>query len=70
MADGHAEYWRWKGRETVKMPRRLMPVYDMFSEMMENGDYEPQSEDGWYDLQRVQRATWGRLGYSVDGSSP
>jgi len=70
MADGHAEYWKWKGRETVKMPRRLMPVYNLFSEMMENGDYEPQTEDGWYDLQRVQRATWGRLGYSVAGSSP
>jgi prepilin-type N-terminal cleavage/methylation domain-containing protein/prepilin-type processing-associated H-X9-DG protein len=65
MADGHAEYWKWKGRETVKMPRRLMPVYDMFSEMMEDGDYEPQTEDGLYDLQRVQRATWGRLGYST-----
>ncbi len=70
MADGHAEYWKWKGRETVKMPRRLMPVYNLSSEMLENGDCQPQTEDGLYDLQRVQRAAWGRLGYSVEGSSP
>jgi prepilin-type N-terminal cleavage/methylation domain-containing protein len=24
MADGHAEYWKWKGRETVNMPRMLV----------------------------------------------
>ncbi len=52
MADGHAEYWKWKGRETVEdVPRRVVSVY------------EPQTEDGLYDLQRLQRATWGRLGY-------
>jgi len=25
MEDGHAEYWRWKGRETVNIPRELYP---------------------------------------------
>ncbi len=58
MADGHAEYWKWKGRETVRMPRQLG-----HSEHLEGGDYEPQTEDGLYDLQRLQKATWGRLGY-------
>jgi prepilin-type N-terminal cleavage/methylation domain-containing protein len=56
MADGHAEYWKWKGRETVEdVPQHLSqpPVFV----------YEPQTEDGLYDLQRLQRATWGRLGY-------
>jgi prepilin-type processing-associated H-X9-DG protein len=63
MADGHAEYWKWKGRETVRMPGRL----HQFSQGLRGGeDYEPQTEDGLYDLQRVQRATWGRLGYSVE----
>jgi hypothetical protein len=65
MADGHAEYWKWKSRETVEMPRKLMPVPNTFNEGMGNGDYQPQTEDGLYDLQRVQRATWGRLGYST-----
>jgi len=63
MADGHAEYWKWKGRETVRMPRKLMPSGNLFSEVLEEGDYEPQTEDGLYDLQRLQKATWGRLGY-------
>jgi prepilin-type N-terminal cleavage/methylation domain-containing protein len=66
MADGHAEYWKWKGRETVDMPRKVGPVYNTFAEYMEKADYEPQTEDGLYDLQRLQRATWGRLGYSTE----
>ena len=71
MADGHAEYWKWKGRETVNMPRsishyRYSPV-NTTSERL-NRDYEPQTEDGLYDLQRLQRATWGRLGYSIEQS--
>jgi prepilin-type N-terminal cleavage/methylation domain-containing protein/prepilin-type processing-associated H-X9-DG protein len=64
MADGHVEYWKWKGRETVEMPRVLRPVRSTYKERME-ADYEPQTEDGLYDLQRLQRATWGRLGYST-----
>ena len=67
MADGHAEYWKWKGRETVKMPRRVLYYndYDNRQERLES-DYEPLSEDGKYDLQRLQRVTWGRLGYSAE----
>jgi len=68
MADGHAEYWKWKGRETVNMPRHIIsaPRYspaNTTSECLKENYYEPQTEDGLYDLQRLQRATWGRLGY-------
>ena len=63
MADGHVEYWKWKGRETVEMPCKLLPVRSLFNEVLQEGDYEPQTEDGLYDLQRLQKATWGRLGY-------
>jgi prepilin-type N-terminal cleavage/methylation domain-containing protein/prepilin-type processing-associated H-X9-DG protein len=64
MADGHAEYWKWKGRETViGLPRRAMP--GVGAESLDGGDYEPKTEDGLCDLQRIQRFTWGRLGYSV-----
>ena len=69
MADGHAEYWKWKGRETLQMPRRLLPMRHLFSEILDvpgGGDYEPQTEDGLYDLQRLQKATWGRLGYTLE----
>jgi prepilin-type processing-associated H-X9-DG protein len=70
MADGHADYWKWKGRETVSFPRELMSVGPLFTEVFEKPEGEilhenfmPQTEDGLYDLQRLQRATWGRLGY-------
>ena len=72
MADGHAEYWKWKARETVKIPRmtlsrgRSAAALSVTYEVL-NGDYEPQTEDGLYDLQRLQRATWGRLGYTLGG---
>jgi len=72
MADGHAEYWKWKGRETVNMPRMLVSTSrgftgNVYFERLEGYDgYEPQTEDGLYDLQRLQRATWGRLGYSIE----
>lgn len=67
MADGHAEYWKWKGHETVAgLPRNPFPgpagggVRDVLTK-----DFEPQTEDGIHDLQRLQRATWGRLGYAA-----
>jgi len=67
MADGHVEYWKWKGRETVEMPRELMSTRGVFREVLPEGGYEPQTEEGLYDLQRLQRATWGRLGYPAEG---
>jgi prepilin-type N-terminal cleavage/methylation domain-containing protein/prepilin-type processing-associated H-X9-DG protein len=70
MADGHAEYWQWKGCETVEIPRQSFPVGNLFIEAIEGRkDYEARTEDGLYDLQRLQRATWGRLGYTP-GQSP
>ncbi len=65
MADGHTEYWRWKGRETVKMPRELSYDHDLQTEDLKGGSFTPRTEEGKYDLQRLQRATWGRLGYST-----
>jgi len=74
MADGHAEYWKWKGRETVNIPLKRLSYRqnpNLFYEVIDgpavpgwNG-YEPQTEDGLYDLQRLQKITWGRLGYST-----
>jgi len=62
MADGHAEYWKWKGRETVEIRRKMWPR----TPVSDPKDLEPQTEDGLYDLQRLQRVTWGRLGYSAE----
>ncbi len=72
-ADGHAEYWKWRGRETLDIPRELFPGPDLLVEVVAEeartrvndiSGYEPQTEDGRYDLQRLQRAVWGRLGYA------
>ena len=65
MADGHAEYWKWKGQETVDMPREQAPtIHDLFIENLKGQqDYTPQTEDGMADLRRLQKVTWGRLGY-------
>jgi prepilin-type processing-associated H-X9-DG protein len=35
MADGHAEHWKWKGRETVEMPRLLLTADSLFKERLE-----------------------------------
>jgi len=64
MADGHVEYWKWKGQETVDIPCMESPFHDgLFLRRLEEREYEPQTEDGKYDLKRLQKATWGRLGY-------
>lgn len=75
-ADGHAECWKWKGHETRDIPLELIPYRDLQVQMvaeetcstMATGafGYLPQTEDGLYDLQRVQRAAWGRLAYGDD----
>ncbi len=81
-ADGHGEHWRWKGRETVAIPRILSPVGDLFTEVIDydilsevalphdRRDYgsNVQTEDGLYDLQHLQRVTWGRLGYGAEAT--
>jgi prepilin-type N-terminal cleavage/methylation domain-containing protein/prepilin-type processing-associated H-X9-DG protein len=70
MADGHAEYWKWKGTETVNIPRELFPLPNsLLAEVLvesQGNDYEPQTAEGLYDLQRLQKATWGRIGYSLE----
>ncbi len=68
-ADGHAEYWKWRGRETLSIPRIEIPGFnDSRTEYLADAggalaNYEPRTEDGLHDLQRFQRVTWGRLGY-------
>jgi prepilin-type N-terminal cleavage/methylation domain-containing protein/prepilin-type processing-associated H-X9-DG protein len=73
MADGHAEYWKWKGRETsTDLPREIFSNdTGPLTECLAGGKpYEPRSVDGLYDLQRTQRALWGRLGYASRQDAP
>ncbi len=51
-ADGHAEYWKWMDIRTVKFARQ-------------EGDWQSLREaPGNPDIHRVQRAAWGKLGYT------
>ncbi len=49
-ADGHAEYWKWEDPRTLKYARG------------EGGLQAAQA--GNKDIQRLQRAAWGKLGYT------
>ncbi|MHC4521562.1 MAG: type II secretion system protein [Planctomycetota bacterium] len=71
MADGHAEYWKWKGRETVEgIPLMILSDGILSIDVVKGDTYRPKTENGLDDLQRLQRATWGRLGYSDEDGSP
>jgi len=38
MADGHVEYWKWKGRETIQMPRKpILSFNNLFIEVLAGG---------------------------------
>jgi len=55
-ADGHAEHWKWKGTDTIKRART--------EENRHTSNWTPQTRAGYRDLYRMQRGTWGRLGYT------
>ena len=62
-ADGHAEYWRWVNVDLTVEVAIKSYEYAMenktTSRMINQGD-----QRGNVDLHRVQRATWGKLGYT------
>jgi prepilin-type N-terminal cleavage/methylation domain-containing protein/prepilin-type processing-associated H-X9-DG protein len=55
-ADGHNDYWKWKGIDTIKHGRTV--------ERGHTGDWTPQTTEGFQDLYKMQRGTWGKLGYT------
>ena len=57
-ADGHAEYWKWQDSRTLKVARQ------------EENWQDYVDSPGNSDLRRVQKASWGELGYTYDTSSP
>ena len=48
-ADGHSEYWKWKDPRTVRLAK---------------GQISEAQQPGNTDLHDVQRAAWGKLGYT------
>jgi len=60
-ADGHADYWKYKGMKTLETGKLAsVPEYNASSlhQMV------PESQDDFEDLYRMQKAVWGALGYS------
>jgi prepilin-type N-terminal cleavage/methylation domain-containing protein/prepilin-type processing-associated H-X9-DG protein len=55
-ADGHTEHWKWKGTDTIKVARDAENEYP--------GGWTPETPAGFRDLHRVQKGTWGKLGYT------
>jgi prepilin-type N-terminal cleavage/methylation domain-containing protein/prepilin-type processing-associated H-X9-DG protein len=51
-ADGHSEYWKWKDARTVELAKA------------ESGQAVASAQPGNPDLHAVQRAAWGKLGYT------
>jgi prepilin-type N-terminal cleavage/methylation domain-containing protein/prepilin-type processing-associated H-X9-DG protein len=52
-ADGHADYWKYEGKETIELGKMANPQHN----------YAPTTPEGIADVQKMQIATWGRLGY-------
>jgi len=52
-ADGHSDYWKYGGIETIRAGKQLNPPYN----------FRPTTDEGLADLQKMQKAIWGRLGY-------
>ena len=58
-ADGRGEYWKWKDPRTLKIAKM---DYDYWQGTGRFGNLA--SSPGNPDLHRVQRAVWGKLGYT------
>jgi prepilin-type N-terminal cleavage/methylation domain-containing protein/prepilin-type processing-associated H-X9-DG protein len=57
MADGHSEYWKWKGTDTITEGRNRQRGHPA-------NDYPPKTEQGFEDLYYLQKACWGKVGYA------
>jgi prepilin-type N-terminal cleavage/methylation domain-containing protein/prepilin-type processing-associated H-X9-DG protein len=55
-ADGHTEYKKWKGTETIKQGRNADRTHPATH-------WVPTTDDGFDDLHWMQRGCWGQLGY-------
>jgi prepilin-type processing-associated H-X9-DG protein len=52
-ADGHSDYWKYSGTETIRVGKMANPQHR----------YAPTTEEGLADVRKMQEAIWGRVGY-------
>jgi len=60
-ADGHSEYWKWKDPRTVEIARMDRDYWLVWTG---GGGRNSELSPGNQDLHRVQKAVWGKLGYT------
>lgn len=60
-ADGHSAYWKYKGKKTIETGK-LAAV--SFLDAHPLHQMTPESPDDFQDLYKMQKAIWGRLGYT------
>ena len=61
-ADGHCEYWKWSDPITRKLGEMARDDFAQYADASGKGE---TLTPGNADLERVQRAVWGRLGYAA-----
>jgi prepilin-type N-terminal cleavage/methylation domain-containing protein/prepilin-type processing-associated H-X9-DG protein len=59
-ADGHAAYWKYKGKKTIETGKLAGVAGRSASDLHQ---MTPESPDDIEDLHQMQKAIWGRLGY-------
>jgi prepilin-type N-terminal cleavage/methylation domain-containing protein len=57
-ADGHAEFWKWQGKETIEN------AISIDTGNIKATNLTPTTSGGLKDLHRTQIAIWGKLGYT------
>ena len=60
-ADGHADYWKFEGKKTLETGK-LAAVSGLDAHPLHQ--MQPVTEDEFQDLYRMQKAVWGKLGYT------
>jgi len=53
-ADGHADYWKYRGKKTLETGKMVNPLHQM----------QPVTPEEKDDLEKMQIGVWGRLGYT------
>ncbi|MEK7995915.1 MAG: hypothetical protein AAB403_19115, partial [Planctomycetota bacterium] len=60
-ADGHADYWKFEGKKTLETGKLAAVPGRSATDLHQ---MQPVSEDDFQDLYRMQKAVWGKLGYT------
>ena len=58
-ADGHTEYWRWRGTETRRHGKDAAGIHNPNTA----DHWSPTTFEGIDDLKKMQQGCWGQLGY-------